>query len=71
MDQHYALLSGFEFLQVQTMDPHPWMHNEAGEVLWGPEGRGPLSVTEPIQTLERRVAAPPVNAVEDDFATTG
>lgn len=42
LDEHYAVMHGFEFLQVQTMDPHAWMHDEQGEVLWGPQGRGPL-----------------------------
>lgn len=40
MDKHYALLSQFEFVQVQTMDPHPWMADASGEVNWGPQGRG-------------------------------
>lgn len=40
VDAHFARLSGFEFLQVQTMDPHPWMLNEHGVVEWGPQGRG-------------------------------
>ena len=44
LDKHFATLHGFEFLQVQTMDPHPWMLDEAGQVLWGPQGRGPLEV---------------------------
>ena len=40
LDQHYTRLSAFEFEQVQTMEPHPWMLNEAGEADWGPNGRG-------------------------------
>jgi len=40
MDKHYAVLHGFEFLQVQTMDPHLWMLDESGEAQWGPHGRG-------------------------------
>jgi 8-oxo-dGTP pyrophosphatase MutT (NUDIX family) len=40
MDKHYAVLHGFEFLQVQTMEPHAWMLDESGEAQWGPHGRG-------------------------------
>jgi hypothetical protein len=40
LDEHYAKLHGFEFLQVQTMDPHPWMLGPDGECAWGPHGRG-------------------------------
>jgi hypothetical protein len=43
LDQHYAVMHGFEFLQVQTMDPHPWMHEADGSVAWGPQGRGALA----------------------------
>ena len=39
LDQHYAGLSGFEFLQVQDMDPEPWMLAPDGIAHWGPEGR--------------------------------
>ncbi len=39
MDKYYAELHGFEFVQVQTMDPHPWMLDEHGHVNWGPFGR--------------------------------
>jgi hypothetical protein len=42
MDKHFAVMHGFEFVQVQTMDPHPWMLNEEGVADWGPQGRGPL-----------------------------
>ena len=31
LDEHYAGLAGFEFLQVQTTTGEPWMVNEAGE----------------------------------------
>ena len=31
---------GFEFEQVQTMEPHAWMLNAAGVADWGPNGRG-------------------------------
>ena len=39
LDKHYAELSGFKFLQVQDMQPEPWMVAPDGEVHWGPEGR--------------------------------
>lgn len=42
LDKHYAGLSGFKFLQVQSMEPEPWMRSADGEVHWGPEGRGVL-----------------------------
>lgn len=45
MDKHFAELHNFTFQQVQTMDPHAWMANENGEVLWGPQGRGALPNT--------------------------
>jgi hypothetical protein len=40
MDEHYARLHGFEFVQVQTMEAFVWMHDEHGVVEWGPHGRG-------------------------------
>ena len=40
LDQHYARLNAFEFEQVQVMEPHAWMLNDAGEAGWGPNGRG-------------------------------
>ena len=39
LDKHYAELAGFSFLQVQTMDPHPWMLGPDGVAAWGPQGR--------------------------------
>ena len=40
VDYHFARVSGFDFLQVQTMDPEPWMLSpEDGQCHWGPEGR--------------------------------
>src|SRR5437762_1493952 len=39
MDEHYAGISGFEFAQVQTMEPHAWMLNAEGVADWGPQGR--------------------------------
>jgi hypothetical protein len=42
LDMHYAGLAGFQFLQVQDMEPEPWMRTPDGEVHWGPEGRRPV-----------------------------
>ena len=63
LDRHFATLHGFEFLQVQTMDPHPWMHDEAGQVLWGPQGRGPLEVP----TAPGAIVPPHAQAEEHDY----
>ena len=54
MDQHYARLAGFEFLQVQTMEPEPWMFTAEGVVNWGPQGRG-----RPATAAPRQASAPP------------
>jgi hypothetical protein len=43
LDEHYAKMHGFEFLQVQTMDPHPWMLGPDGVCAWGPQGRGAIA----------------------------
>ena len=32
MDEHYAVLAGFEFLQVQTTTGEPWMLTGQGEL---------------------------------------
>ena len=45
MDKHFAEVHNFTFQQVQTMDPHHWMANEVGDVLWGPQGRGSMPFT--------------------------
>jgi len=59
MDKHYAQLSGFEFVQVQTMDPHPWMHGADGQVNWGPQGRGlPQQAPVPTTTVQASVPQP-------------
>ncbi len=50
LDRHYAEMHGFEFLQVQTMDPYPWMLDEAGQVLWGPFGRTAATAATPAPT---------------------
>jgi hypothetical protein len=79
MDEHYAKLSGFEFVQVQLMEPTPWILNDAGEALWGPHGRGPQAMP-PVEDAPTFASAAPTvaNAAptayekpEDDFATTG
>lgn len=57
MDKHYAQLSGFEFVQVQIMEPHPWMFDEDNEVKWGPQGRGMTNQqpTPPTATLHATI----------------
>lgn len=79
MDEHYAKLSGFEFVQVQIMEPTPWVLNEAGEALWGPEGRGMSSMPPEYQQQLRESAAaaaaaaaapppPPAEAGDTDYS---
>jgi hypothetical protein len=55
LDEHFAILHGFEFLQVQTMDPCPWMLEEDGRVLWGPQGRSPLAAPTPVAPVDPEV----------------
>ena len=62
MDKHYALLSGFEFVQVQIMDPHPWMLDHTGEVNWGPQGRGMAQPSAPPPTTTVPAAVPQPDA---------
>ena len=42
LDKHYAERSGFQFLQVQDMQPEAWMLGPDGKADWGPEGRAPI-----------------------------
>ena len=62
LDEHYAKMHGFEFVQVQTMDPHPWMLDENGEVQWGPEGRGPV-----VRDYVPPVPEPPASAAQPSY----
>jgi hypothetical protein len=59
MDEHYARISGFEYLKVQTMEPEAWMCSEDGVCYWGPQGRGPGAVRSPsATTLGKAVPQP-------------
>jgi len=76
MDEHYAKLSGFEFVQVQLMEPTPWILNEAGEALWGPQGRGLASMPpqEPEYAPITKNTNAPMAAMEpeeEDYASKG
>ncbi len=53
-DKHYALASGFRFIQVQTMDREPWMHTAEGALPWGKEGREMV-----VDETPRQPSAPP------------
>jgi hypothetical protein len=50
MDEHYARLSGFEYLKVQTMEPEVWMCSDDGVCYWGPQGRGAAALRAPSAT---------------------
>ena len=53
MDKHHALLAGFAFVQVQTMDREPWM----GEIPWGPLGRGMVVTPAPQPPADAPIPA--------------
>ncbi len=51
MDKHHAGISGFTFIQVQTMDREAWM----GDIPWGPNGRAM-----PVNEAVMQPSEPPV-----------